>query len=252
MTYFFFFFFLPFRAAPEAYGDSQVESELHQPAYTTATATQDPSRVCSLHHSSQQHRILTCWVRPGIQPTSSWIQSGSLTSEPQRELPIGLLMIKTMSGDRGLFRALELFGRSTTQLVCSDFPFVGPGKCVSNRRNSGEHGPWDVKKLSSARPFPPPPPLQPHCPCTSSGFQRSPNLDLSSPASLPLLFRNVTVITSLPTWASFLTFLPCARHCAWAGESHLERRRLCPHEAGHLGKDFLWAIWFQHRALPSL
>ena len=35
-----------------------VESELQLPAYTTATATQDPSRVCNLHHSSQQHQIL--------------------------------------------------------------------------------------------------------------------------------------------------------------------------------------------------
>ena len=28
------------------------------PAYTTATATPDPSRVCNLHHSSQQRQIL--------------------------------------------------------------------------------------------------------------------------------------------------------------------------------------------------
>uniref|UniRef100_A0A8D1DAL5 Uncharacterized protein n=1 Tax=Sus scrofa TaxID=9823 RepID=A0A8D1DAL5_PIG len=35
-----------------------VESELQLPAYTTATATPDPSRVCDLHYSSQQRRIL--------------------------------------------------------------------------------------------------------------------------------------------------------------------------------------------------
>ena len=35
-----------------------VESELQLPAYTTSTATPDPSRVCDLHHSSQQLRIL--------------------------------------------------------------------------------------------------------------------------------------------------------------------------------------------------
>ena len=34
-----------------------VESELQLLAYTTATATQDPRRVCNLHHSSWQHRI---------------------------------------------------------------------------------------------------------------------------------------------------------------------------------------------------
>ena len=35
-----------------------VESELQLLAYTTATATSDLSRVCDLHHSSQQHQIL--------------------------------------------------------------------------------------------------------------------------------------------------------------------------------------------------
>ena len=34
-----------------------VELELQLPAYTTATAMQDPSHVCDLHHSSWQHRI---------------------------------------------------------------------------------------------------------------------------------------------------------------------------------------------------
>ena len=35
-----------------------VKSELQLLAYTTATATRDPSCVCDLHHSSQQCRIL--------------------------------------------------------------------------------------------------------------------------------------------------------------------------------------------------
>ena len=35
-----------------------VESELRLPAYATVTATQDPSRVFDLHHSSQQRQIL--------------------------------------------------------------------------------------------------------------------------------------------------------------------------------------------------
>ena len=34
-----------------------VKSELQLPAYTTATATQDPNPVCDLHHSSQH-----CWI----------------------------------------------------------------------------------------------------------------------------------------------------------------------------------------------
>ena len=35
-----------------------VELELQLLAYTTATATRDPSHICALHHSSQQHQIL--------------------------------------------------------------------------------------------------------------------------------------------------------------------------------------------------
>ena len=35
-----------------------VNLELQLPAYTTATATQDQSHVCHLHHSSQHRQIL--------------------------------------------------------------------------------------------------------------------------------------------------------------------------------------------------
>ena len=35
-----------------------VESELQRLAYTTATATQNPSHICDLHHSSWQRWIL--------------------------------------------------------------------------------------------------------------------------------------------------------------------------------------------------
>ena len=37
----------------------RVKSEPQLPAYTTATATQDPSLVCDLCHSSWQHQILS-------------------------------------------------------------------------------------------------------------------------------------------------------------------------------------------------
>ena len=36
----------------------EVESELQLLAYTTATATWDPSHICYLQHSSRQHQIL--------------------------------------------------------------------------------------------------------------------------------------------------------------------------------------------------
>ena len=49
-----------FRASPVAYGDSKVRGWIRAAAaaYTTATAMQDPSHVCSLHHSLWQHWIL--------------------------------------------------------------------------------------------------------------------------------------------------------------------------------------------------
>ena len=34
-----------------------VELELHLPAYATATAVQDLSLVCDLHHNSEQYQI---------------------------------------------------------------------------------------------------------------------------------------------------------------------------------------------------
>ena len=37
---------------------------------------QDLSRVCNLHHSSRQRRILTHWARPGIKPATSWFLVG--------------------------------------------------------------------------------------------------------------------------------------------------------------------------------
>ena len=52
--------FLLFRAAFAAHGGYQASSliEATPLAYATATATQDPSHVCDLHHSSQQRWIL--------------------------------------------------------------------------------------------------------------------------------------------------------------------------------------------------
>ena len=62
-----------------------VELELQLPAYTTATATQDLSHVCNLYHSSWQYQILNL-VRPGIEPLSSWILVGFVTTKPYQEL----------------------------------------------------------------------------------------------------------------------------------------------------------------------
>ena len=49
-----------------------VELELQLPAFTTATATQDPSRICDLYHSSRQCRILNEWDVLNIVLCSIW------------------------------------------------------------------------------------------------------------------------------------------------------------------------------------
>ena len=58
--FFFFFFFVGSGAHPQPMEVPSlgVQSELQLLAYTTATATPDPSHVCALHHSSKQYRIL--------------------------------------------------------------------------------------------------------------------------------------------------------------------------------------------------
>ena len=45
-----------------------VQSELQLLTYATATATQDPSHVCNLHHSSQQHQVLNPLSEARDQP----------------------------------------------------------------------------------------------------------------------------------------------------------------------------------------
>ena len=56
ISFFFFLFFFKFLGPHLRHMESsRLEAES---AYTIAIATQDPSLVCNLHHSSQQHQIL--------------------------------------------------------------------------------------------------------------------------------------------------------------------------------------------------
>ena len=67
-----------------------VELELQLLATATATAMPDLSHICKLHHSSQQHWILTHWTRPGIKPVSSWILVSFLNSWVATGMPLFL------------------------------------------------------------------------------------------------------------------------------------------------------------------
>ena len=54
----FLFFFLRSHLQHMEVSRLGAESELQPPAYTTATATWNPSQICELHHSSWQPGIL--------------------------------------------------------------------------------------------------------------------------------------------------------------------------------------------------
>ena len=67
-----------------------VELELQLPAYTTATAMQDPNCICNLYHSSQQHWILNPLSEAEDQTQvlmdTSWIHFHcATTGTPQRQ-----------------------------------------------------------------------------------------------------------------------------------------------------------------------
>ena len=62
-------------AAPGAYGSSWVRGWIRAAAgaYATAMTTPDPSCICDLCRSLQQHWILNP-LKPEIEPTSAWRQ----------------------------------------------------------------------------------------------------------------------------------------------------------------------------------
>ena len=68
LIFFFFFFFFLGRHLWQVVEVPRlgVELELQLPAHTTATATPDSSRLCDLHHSSQQRLILNPLSKPRV------------------------------------------------------------------------------------------------------------------------------------------------------------------------------------------
>ena len=86
--FFFFFFFLVFRAALEAHSQATgrigaIATSLHHSQSNTLSEPhlQPTPQLTAMLDS------LTHWVRPGIEPKSSWILVGFVTVEPQQELP---------------------------------------------------------------------------------------------------------------------------------------------------------------------
>ena len=65
----FFFFFLGLHLWHMEVPRLGIKSELQQPAYTRATATQVPSHVCDLQHNSQQ-----CWILNPLSKGTSQVR----------------------------------------------------------------------------------------------------------------------------------------------------------------------------------
>ena len=85
---FFFFFFLRSHLQHMEVPRLEGKSELQLLAYTTATATRDPSRICNLQHSSRQHQMLNP-LSKARDPTCilTDTMSGSQPAKPQQKLP---------------------------------------------------------------------------------------------------------------------------------------------------------------------
>ena len=67
-----------------------IKTELQLPAYPTTTATRDQSHICNLHHSSSRSHIPNLLSKARIEPASSWILFGFISTLPQAELQIKL------------------------------------------------------------------------------------------------------------------------------------------------------------------
>ena len=91
---FFFFFFLGLHPCHMEVPMLGVESELQLPAYTEATATPDPSHVCNLHHSSQQHGILNPLSEARDHTCNLMVPSGMVSALPQQEFLISNFFFK--------------------------------------------------------------------------------------------------------------------------------------------------------------
>ena len=85
-----FFFFLPFRAACVAYGCSQARGWIGAAAAELChshrnTRSKAVSAAYTTAHGNA--RSLMPWARPGMEPASSWVIVGFITTEPWQELP---------------------------------------------------------------------------------------------------------------------------------------------------------------------
>ena len=104
-----------------------VQSELQLPAYTTATATQDPSCVCNLHPSSRQCRILNPLIEASDRTPNLMVPSRIRFHCATPRTP----------PDPGLCPAQAVPCRGKDQLLCASvFPTDQSGGWEDSMQNS--------------------------------------------------------------------------------------------------------------------
>ena len=125
---FFSFYSHLFRAAHVAYGRSQARGPIGATAaslrpsnsYEVHSNAGSEMHLCDLHHSSQQCQILNTLSKARIEPASSQILVGFVTTEPQQELQ-GLAFLSKLLGVTFFFFSLFLGPRPR----CMEVPRLG-------------------------------------------------------------------------------------------------------------------------------
>ena len=149
---------------------------------------------------------LTYWVRPGIEPASSWILVGLITSEPQQELPLFKLRIKSMFPSWSTRPSIPWLQPSSLASVLSFFlhSFLPATSCslafclvlVSRALICCSSGPADARTASSFLPW------WPRLVCLSSLASPTPCLPL---LTLPHHSHITDFFTAL--WALWMLLL---------------------------------------------
>ena len=132
------FFFLRPHLWPMEVPRPGVKSEMQLPAYTTATATQDPSRICDLDHSSWQCGILKplskardwtrilmdtswvhyCWATKGTPESNFWNYSPVRRLDTARVLTTSVLLFTPSQTSQ--------VGVTVWDLWCNEHPNSAP------------------------------------------------------------------------------------------------------------------------------
>ena len=135
------FYFL--RAAPEAYGSSQARGQIG-------------ARAVDLHHSHSNTGSLTHWVRPGIEPVSSWILVSFLTADQPQELhgmllstvhELWFLLLKMAFWDYIVYTPIPRMGKLRYKVVKSLGYRPTARRCAAKVRTSGPGSralPWVI------------------------------------------------------------------------------------------------------------